>query len=168
VYTKKFDFIHMRAMMSCFKDPRSIIAKAYAALEPGGYLEMLDAVFPLQCHDDTLEGTALDTWAKACVQAAANMGRPWTNVPYYRQWMEELGFEDVKEKKFEVATSTWPKGVKQKELALWWQADLLQVLGATIRVLTKGLGYDPAEVELLLVDVRKDVNNRNVHAYMPM
>jgi hypothetical protein len=168
MYTKPFDFIHMRGMMTCFSNPRSILAKAYDALLPGGYLEMQDSVFPMHCHDSTLAGTALDTWGKACVEAAAKIGRPWTNTPYYRGWMEELGFEDVKEKIFEVPTSTWPKGAKQKELGLWWQADLLDALGATMRVLTKGLGWNTMEVERLLVDVRKDIKNRGVHAYMPM
>lgn len=158
----------MRGMMTCFSDPRSILSKAYDALAPGGFLEMQDAVFPMHCHDTTLEGTALDKWGQACVEAAAKIGRPWTNVPNYRRWMEELGFEDVHEKVFEVATSTWPKGEKQKELGLWWQADLLDALGASMRVLTKGLGWEPMEVERLLVDVRKDIKNRGVHAYMPM
>jgi hypothetical protein len=36
-----------------------------------------------------------------------------------------------------------------------------------MRVL-KGLGWETAEVERILVDVRKDIKNRGVHAYMPM
>jgi len=168
MYTKKFDFVHMRGMMTCFSNPRSILAKAYEALEPGGYLEMQDSVFPMHCHDSTLEGTALDIWGKACVEAAAKIGRPWTNTPNYKGWMEELGFEKVQEKIFEVPTSTWPKGAKQKELGLWWQADLLDALSASMRILTKGLGWEPMEVERLLVDVRRDIKNRAVHAYMPI
>jgi hypothetical protein len=118
MYSSPFDFVHMRGMMTCFWNPRSILAKAYDALLPGGYLEMQGSVFPMHCHDSTLAGTALDVWGKACVEAAATIGRPWTNAPNYRGWMEELGFEDVHEKIFEVPTSTWPKGAKQKELGV--------------------------------------------------
>ena len=82
--------------------------------------------------------------------------------------MEEIGFENVREKIFEIPTSTWPKGAKQKELGMWWQADLMQALGASMRVLTHGLGWQTAEVETLLVDVRNDIKNRGVHAFMPM
>lgn len=163
-----FDFIHMRGMMTCFSDPRSILAKAYDAITPGGYLEMQDSVFPMHCHDDTLEGTALDIWGKACVEGAAKIGRPWTNTPNYRGWMIELGFEDVKEKIFEVPINTWPKGRKQKELGLWWQADLMDALGASMAILTRAMGWTPEQVELHLVQVRKDIKNRGVHGYMPI
>lgn len=168
MFTRPFDYVHMRGTMTCFRNPRDILQKGFDALAPGGYLEMQDSIFPMHCHDDTLEGTALDIWGKACVEAGKKMGREWTNAPYYKGWMEEIGFEDVKEKKFEVATSTWPKGRKQKELGMWWQADLLDALGASMAALTRGLGWEPAEVERLLVDVRKDIRNRGVHAFMPM
>ena len=168
MFTRPFDFVHMRGMMTCFREPRDIIAKAYAALKPGGFLEMAESIFPMHCHDQTLEGTALDGWGKGCVEAGKVLGREWTNGVHYKRWMEEVGFEDVKEKIFEVPTSPWPKGRKQKELGMWWQADLLDALGGTISVFTRGLGWEPAEVERLLVDVRKDIKNRGVHAYMPM
>ncbi|KAG0651516.1 putative methyltransferase tdiE [Hyphodiscus hymeniophilus] len=168
MFTNPFDFVHMRGMMTCFRDPRDIIAKAYEALKPGGYLEMVDSVFPMHCQDDTLEGTALDIFGKACVEAGKVMGREWTNGVHYKRWMEELGFEDVKEKIFQVPTSPWPKGKKQKELGMWWQADLLDALGGSLSVFTRGLGWERAEVERLLVDVRKDIKNRGVHAYMPI
>jgi hypothetical protein len=153
--------------MTCFSNPRAIIAKAFDALAPGGYLEMQDSVFPMYCHDDTLEGTALDIWGKACVEGAAKLGRPWTNVPHYRGWMEELGFEEVKEKKSEIPINAWPKGRKQKVLGMWWQADLLDALGASMAVLVRGMGWSPEKVEKMLVDVRADINNKGVHGYMP-
>jgi hypothetical protein len=31
-----------------------------------------------------------------------------------------------------------------------------------------GLGWSAAEVEALLIDVRKDIQNRNIHAYWPV
>ena len=145
--------------MTCFVQPKDIFTKAYDALLPGGYLEMQDSIFPMCCHDDTFEGTALDIWGKACVEGAAKLGRPWTSAPNYKRWMEELGFEDVK-KRFEAATSPWPKGKKQKEVGMWWQADLLDALGASMAVLTRGLGWETAKVERLLVDVRRESRTR--------
>jgi ubiquinone/menaquinone biosynthesis C-methylase UbiE len=168
MYSTKFDFIHMRGMMTCFTDPRSVLEKAYNQCAPGGYLEMQDGVFPMHCHDDTLAGTALDTWGKACLEAGAKIGRPWNNAPKYRQWMEDIGFEDVTEKIFEVATSTWPRGRKAKELGMWFQADMLDVLGASKVLLTKVMQWAPETVDMLLVEARNDLKNRGIHAYMPM
>jgi SAM-dependent methyltransferase len=57
VFSAKFDFIHIRAVMTCFANPRFVIEQAYRTCAPGGYLEMQDGIFPLHCHDDFLEGT---------------------------------------------------------------------------------------------------------------
>jgi ubiquinone/menaquinone biosynthesis C-methylase UbiE len=168
MYSQRFDFIHMRGMMTCFPDPKSVLEKAFNHLAPGGYLEMHDGVFPFLSRDDTLEGTALDTWTKSCVEAGIKIGRPWTNAVHYKRWMEEIGFEEVKEKWFEVPTSTWPKGSKPKELGMWFQADLLEVLNSTLPLFTRVLGWTREKVEMFLVDVRKDIKNKGVHAYMPM
>jgi ubiquinone/menaquinone biosynthesis C-methylase UbiE len=168
LYSEEFDFIHMRGMMTCFSDPKSVLERAYNQCAPGGYLEMQDGIFPLHCHDDTLEGTALDVWSKACVEAGAKIGRPWNNAPNYRRWMEELGFEDVSEKIFEAPTSTWPRGKKAKELGIWFHANMMDALGASKVLLTKAMAWPPERVELLLMDVRKDLKNTRVHAYMPM
>lgn len=152
IFSTKFDFIHMRGMISCFTDHRSIIAKVF---EPGGYLEMQNGIFPLQCRGETLLNTPLDIWAKACVEAAAKMGRPWTNTPKYNGWVEELGFEeDVCENIYEIPTNTWPRGKKAKELGVWLGADLLDLVGATKAIMTRGLGWSLERAEMPLVDMR--------------
>jgi ubiquinone/menaquinone biosynthesis C-methylase UbiE len=168
VYSQRFDLIHMRGLMTCFTNPRSVLEKSFNHLVPGGYLEMQDGVFPMLCRDQTLAGTALDKWGKKCVEAGIKVGREWTNAVHYKRWMEEIGFEDVKEKVFEVATSPWPKGVRQKELGMWFQADLLDVLSSSLPLFTRVLGWTREEIELLLVDARNDVKNKGIHSYMPM
>lgn len=87
---------------------------------------------------------------------------------HYKRWIEEVGFEDVKEKVFEVPINSWPKGSKQKELGTWFQADLLDATGASMAILTRALGWTPETVEKLLIEVRLDIKNRGIHAYMPM
>ena len=62
--------------------------------------------------------------------------------------MEEIGFQEVKEKLFEVRASTWPKGSKPKELGLWFQADLLDVLTSSLPLFTKVLGWTRDKVEM--------------------
>lgn len=168
LYTKNFDYIHMRGMMTCFSDPRSVMQSAFEHCAPGGYVEMQDGMFPLKCHDDTLEGTALDEWAKACTEAGARTGRRWDNAVRYKQWMIELGFVDVKEKVFEVPTNTWPMGRKAKELGRWFQYNVLDGLSASKVLLAKAMGWPVAKVELLLMEVRNDLKNKDVHAYMQM
>jgi SAM-dependent methyltransferase len=167
-YSTKFDFVHMRGMMTCFRSPRSILQKAYDALQPGGYLEMQDGVFPLQSHDGSLDGTALDRWGKLCCEGGEKLGRAWTNTPNYARWMAEIGFEGVKERIFETPTNTWPRGREKKEWGIWFQADALEAVGASSALLTRVLGWTPEAVEGHVADVKRDLKNRAIHAYMPM
>ena len=167
-YSQKFDFIHGRLLVSCFKNPRGVLEQAFNALTPGGYLEMQDADFPMRSVDNTLIGTALWEWNMCIVEGAAAAGRPWTNVGKYKQWMEEIGFVDVKDELQYWPINTWPRDPHLKKVGLWFQHDLLEGLYSTRAILTRGLGWSNERVEVFLVDVRNAINNRHVHAYAIM
>jgi Methyltransferase domain len=165
-YSQKFDLIHGRLLMSCFKDHRRVLERAFDALAPGGYLEMQDADFPMKCVDDSILGTALWEWNMSILDGAEKAGRPWTRTKQYKGWMEEIGFVDVEEQILHWPSNTWPKDKHLKRLGLWFQHDLLEGLNSTKAVLTRGLGWSNEKVEDFLVDVRKDIRNKRVHAYV--
>jgi len=167
VFSKLFDYIHIRFVMTCFPNPKIVIEHAFKSCTPGGYLEMMDGVFPLHCHDDSLQGTVLDSWAKGCHEAGVKMGRPWNNAPNYKRWMEEVGFEDVKEKIIESPTNPWPKGKRAKELGMWFNADLQEALSASRVLYLKVLQWTPEKVDTFLQEVKSDLMKREIHAYMP-
>jgi hypothetical protein len=110
----------------------------------------------------------LDAWSKSCQEAGTKIGRPWNNVPKIGGWMEELGFEDVVEKIFEVPTNTWARGRKAKELGMWLNADVTGGLSASRPLLMKVLEWSPEKTDLVLADARNDLQNKGIHAYMPM
>jgi hypothetical protein len=64
------------------------------------------------------------------VTGAAESGRAWNNVQHYKRWLEEIGFEDVVEKRFHLPMNAWAKGRYFKQLSLYCQADLLNGLEA--------------------------------------
>ncbi|PQE23062.1 hypothetical protein CJF32_00004447 [Rutstroemia sp. NJR-2017a WRK4] len=166
-YSQKFDYIHGRAMLSCFSSPSSVIKSAYSSLRPGGYLEMQDPQMPITCIDSSLEGTALQEWGRLSCLAAEKRGRKLTNSKNYGRFMEEAGFVDIVEKHFYWPCNPWPKGKKEKLLAVWTQQNLMDGIHAmTMRNLTTGLGWSPEEVEMLLVETRKDIKNRRIHSYI--
>jgi len=168
VYSKPFDYIHIRFVMTCFPNPKIVIEQAFKSCTPGGYLEMMDGVFPLHCHDDSLEGTVLDSWAKGCYEAGVKMGRPWDNTPNYKRWMEEVGFEDVKEKIMEIPTNPWPMGRRAKELGMWFNADLQEALSASRALFIKALEWAPEKIDPFLQEVKTDLMRREIHAYAPL
>jgi hypothetical protein len=52
---------------------------------------------------------------------------------------------------------------------MWTYADLAGGLeGLSLGFFTRGLGWTKEEVEVFLVDVRKDMGDTKVHAYTPV
>ena len=155
-------------MISCFKDPSYVFEQAFKSLAPGGYFEMQDTDFPMNAVDDTLMGTDLWSWNQYIIEGSAKAGRPWTRVKEYKKWMQEIGFVDVEEKVLQWPLNTWPRDKHLKTLGLWFCHDLCEGLSSTRAVLTRGLGWSVDKAEAFLVNVRKDVRNRKVHAYVEL
>jgi len=59
-YSEPFDYIHARAIVTCFRNNRAIVQKIFENLAPGGYFELQDPCLPMRCDDGTLEGTPLN------------------------------------------------------------------------------------------------------------
>jgi hypothetical protein len=159
-------------LVTCFQSHLAVFKSAFDFLRPGGYIELQDASFPFLGADERWEGTAFERWMRLLMEGSRTMGKDWNRVPRYKEYLEELGFVDVVERKFPCPIGPWAKGEKNKTLGVWGRANLLQGLGAlSMAIMTRGLGMTPAEVELLLVDVRNDINkngDESIHVYAPM
>ncbi|KAK6205787.1 hypothetical protein LQW54_008271 [Pestalotiopsis sp. IQ-011] len=167
IYSQKFDYIHARYMCAFLTDFPKLFRSLYDNLEPGGWTEWMEMLIYFQSPDDTLEGTALQRWNTLIIEGVKNMGRNVLSCKKYKRWMQEVGFDRVTEQKFTVPANTWAKGRKNKELgALQMVNNLNGVYGLTMTVLTKGLGWASEEVEVFLADVRKDMTDKNIHAYI--
>ncbi|KAF7934344.1 hypothetical protein EAE99_002796 [Botrytis elliptica] len=166
-YSQKFDYIHGRAMVCCFSDPAGVINSAYDSLRPGGYFEMQDPQMPIVSIDSSINGTSLEEWVRVSCLAAERRGRKVTNSRHYGKWMAEAGFVDIVEKHFFWPCNPWVGGEKERLLAMWTQQNLLDgIEGMTMRNLTAGLGWTPEQVEMLLVGVRKDLQNKRINFYV--
>jgi hypothetical protein len=54
-------------------------------------------------------------------------------------------------------------------LGMWsHEATVSTLSGMTTALFGRGLGWSPEDVEVFLVDVRKDMKNPRIHAYWPM
>jgi hypothetical protein len=167
VYNQRFDYIHARAIISCFKDPPSVLAKVYENLAPGGYFELQDPVMPFGSIDGSLEGTSLGEWQTMCMAAAAKLGRPWTNTKNWGKWMREQGFEDVVETPYFWAINPWVKGQKRKVQATILQQNLTEGLAAWgLSTLSRGFGWSKEKIDELLVKAKEDLKNTNIHSYV--
>lgn len=52
---------------------------------------------------------------------------------------------------------------------IWTEQNICNGLyGLSVALFTRGLGWTAEETEVFLVNVRKDIRDRRIHAYWPM
>lgn len=112
------------------------------------------------------EGTPILKWANLLIEATDRIGRPCTVAPRFKNMMEAVGFVDVQEKVYRWPTNSWPKNKQAKELGMWAEiASLAGVEAMTLALFTRVLGWRPDETAVFAAQVRKDMQNKNIHAY---
>jgi hypothetical protein len=124
--------------------------------------------FPFQYIGDAPTESALYKWNEVLIAGAQKGGRPWTNVQHYRQYMEDVGLVDIVEKTFYWPTSSWARGRYFKDVATYFQEDLLNGLeGVSLKVMGL-MGWSVEEILVFLARVREDIKDTSMHAYLPM
>ncbi|KAK1774104.1 S-adenosyl-L-methionine-dependent methyltransferase [Copromyces sp. CBS 386.78] len=166
IFSQQFDYVHLRLMFHAFKSHKEVMMSAFEQLNPGGWMEWQDYYPHIQSVDGSIAGTALERWTRMYVEGGQRLGRDMLAPRRYKQWMEEAGFINVVEEKLVIPGNPWPKGKDQKVMGVWQMTNFLEgVHAVSMTIFTKGLGMSPEEVEVFLVDVRKDIRNLGVHFY---
>ncbi|KAK1596099.1 methyltransferase domain-containing protein [Colletotrichum navitas] len=162
-----FDFIFMRTMCGSFSSWPDVIAQAYENLEPGGYLELQDNMFPLMCDDDTMTEDFMPLkWTKYLVEAGDKIGQVANAASSYRSMLEDAGFVDVVEKKEKWPFNPWAKDEKHKALGYWTQESAMKGIEAvSMASFTRILNWSPEEARVFCAEVRNEHTKIGVHAY---
>ncbi|KAH7471693.1 hypothetical protein FOMA001_g13477 [Fusarium oxysporum f. sp. matthiolae] len=177
-YSLPFDYIHSRMMNVSVKNWQSTYARfssklfhglvnrsespdMHRNLTPGGYAELQDVDIMMQSDDNTLtQDHALWKWGFFLAKAGQEHGTPFIETNRLKHIMTEIGFVDVKETPFKWPSNHWPKDKRFKDLGEWSNLNKVNLLnGLSMALFTRCLGWTPEEVNVFLVDVRKDLNN---------
>ena len=95
-------------------------------------------------------------------------GTPIDDPTRWKGWFEERGFEEVTEIVYKMPTNPWPRDQRLKLIGAFEMENLLFGLsGMVTRLFSKALKWSPEQVQVFLVDVRKEIKNRNIHCYWP-
>ena len=165
---KRYDYIHTRMMMGAFEDFREIIQRSYDYLQPGGWMESQEAYPTVLCDDGTLdkETNAFYLYSKKLDEAAMTAGKPIRIANKMKRWFQEVGFVDVHEEVFKIPINPWPKDPQFKLIGRFWADSLMAGLqGFALALFTRYWGWSVEEVEVYLVNVRRAMQDRSVHAY---
>ncbi|CAF3557333.1 unnamed protein product [Fusarium graminearum] len=164
-FKHQFDFIFIRSMIVSFKSWPDIFSKAFENLEPGGYIEVQDNVYPLASDDGTIHNTNILTWSELMVNAANKIGRSITVASKFKSMLEDAGFIDIVEIKKKIPMNRWPKHSRYKELGTWSCYMLHSSLEGISMGLLMGLGLTVDEMHVLLAKVRGDLLSTKIHGY---
>ncbi|KAG8157081.1 hypothetical protein KVR01_013071 [Diaporthe batatas] len=165
-FDRPFDYVHARAMVTCFKDGPAILRRVWDNLAPGGYFELQDPCMPMRCDDGTMDGTALGEWNRLMDEGMLAVGKDLRGNLAWGAHMRAMGFEGVVERHGVCAFNTWPRGDKNKLLGAMCCQNLLEgVQSMSLALFTRVLGWSSEDVLAFLVDVKKDLMNRKIHSY---
>lgn len=162
------DYIHTRFTTGCWDDMyANIICNAFASLQPGGWLECQELQDMVYSDDGSLtEDMPLFVWCHDLVEASIRSKRPLVAAAQLRRWFEAAGFVDVQEKVYKLPINGWPRDPRLKKIGEMWQLNMQNGLQAfSYGFMHRVLGKSKAEIEVSLVDVRKDIVNPQIHAY---
>ncbi|KAJ4186297.1 hypothetical protein NW759_016950 [Fusarium solani] len=169
-FSQKFDFVYGRMLTRSLRNWPKFIQQSYDNLNSGGWIELTDILLELESDDNTVPANSLaKQWGKYMLEAAASFGAPLDSCKWYKQQLADAGFVDIVKTVYKWPTCAWPKDPTFKEIGLRTYENLGQgVSGLSLALFTRGLVWTPEEVEVFLVDVRKDMKNRAVHGWWPI
>ncbi|KAF5008110.1 hypothetical protein FDECE_5594 [Fusarium decemcellulare] len=163
-----FDFIHLRGLTGCLPDWNKFYEKAIKHVKPGGWIEHVELWGVAKTDDDTLKADSpLRTWVEIFTQIGDLTGKTFFWDHKAAESVRQAGFVEVSERRIKVPIGTWPKDKKLKQWGAWNRQFLLQALeGFSIRGLTEMLGWKFEDAQLYLSDMRKELNNPELHSYL--
>ncbi|KAI4282500.1 MAG: hypothetical protein L6R35_005400 [Caloplaca aegaea] len=156
-----FDLIHSRILVMGMRDWRTYFRKCYDHLKPGGCVEVHETVFPYYSADPSVpSNTPYVRWSHLILEALAKGGIDGAAAREFPKMLEEVGFEDVVEEKLPWAVGPWSQDEKQKQIGAMQGANMQNaVQGISMTVLTKNLGWTREEVDGLLEEIKKDIDD---------
>ncbi|KAF6816658.1 methyltransferase domain-containing protein [Colletotrichum sojae] len=178
------DYIHVRNMGAAIKDWKKLLAQAYRqaflphippasltylrVLKPGGWVEIQEMKWNFNCDDTSMsKDYALLKMMDLVWQGLGKFGIEKDAADSNPERVAAAGFVNQVHDVKKVPMGEWPKREDLRMIGAYCKAVLYDGLHAvTIGPLTRGLGWTAEEVDVFLVDVRKDLLDSSVHSYV--
>ncbi|KAH6881060.1 S-adenosyl-L-methionine-dependent methyltransferase [Thelonectria olida] len=169
-FSQQFDYIHTRATSGSWAAFEAQIAEqAFTALEPGGWFESQEVDCNVCCDDGTLDPNGpVAAWFNDLIAASEKLNRPAIFGATLKEVFERVGFVDVQQRIFKMPIGGWAKDTRLKEIGYMWGINLLEgMAGFSYQLFNKAFERTSAQIEVSLIDVRRDLTNPRIHCYVP-
>ncbi|KXH65002.1 methyltransferase domain-containing protein [Colletotrichum salicis] len=178
-WSRPFNYIHSRVMTGAIDDwdlyPRRCYEhQTHSNLEPGGWIELQELDVNVTSDDGTLTPHhVLSHWSRLLAAASQKLGRPYIDPRALAAahdpttGLAAVGFVDVSVTTFKWPLNEWPKSAKHKQLGrIQLENGTTGMEAFTMAAFTRAFKWTPEAVNVFLVDVRNDLRDRDIHAYM--
>ncbi len=138
-------------------------------LKPSGLLEMQEmATGEVKSDDNTVKpNQPYARWCTYMIEAAAKRGRPVNIGPHLIPYLNGAHFANMNESIFKIYLKPYPEDEFGKMIGAYTLVNVLSgIEGFTTRLFTGVLGWKPDEVTGFLEEVKKDLTDHTVHAYI--
>jgi SAM-dependent methyltransferase len=169
-FEEPFDFIHTRMLVIGLRDWKRFFHQAFAALKPGGYIELQDLTFPARCDDGTApDDSPVMVWSRHMMEACRRTGKDLTISTSFPALLNEAGFVDVRAEGHTWPINKWPKEKQLKKLGSWAHQNFMQGLqGFSMGFLCGVLQWEQKDVVELCNKVGEQAKDLNSHVYLPI
>ncbi|SCO76080.1 related to TAM domain methyltransferase [Fusarium oxysporum] len=165
-----FDFIHIRYLFGAIKDWSSLFKEAYRCCAPDGWIQSAEADVHIRSDDGTTDNLdCLKLWAKLFTEGGAALGNPFfvQEGDLQEKGIQAAGFTDIKSIEYKFPIGGWPRDPELASVGNYVRATLENDLeGYTLLLWKTILQWPEDEYQVFLMEMRKFLKNRKVHAYM--
>ncbi|EGR46687.1 uncharacterized protein TRIREDRAFT_65965 [Trichoderma reesei QM6a] len=170
-----FDYIHSRHTVMAIRDWDTLLRTALDHLKFGGWIELQEIHHTPRSaltggNGEMPPDHPVARFWKHVTDGLAALGIDLDAVADAKlsDAMRRAGFANVTERVLHVPIGTWPKNKVLKTVGLYWRTILLDGLQAiALGPLTRGLGWNREQVEMLLIEVRQAYFDNAPLMYMP-
>ena len=164
-----FDYVHARHMCPALKDWNTVLGEAYDHLKPSGWVELQELEHRMYSQDGTSDGDyPLRVFWELVAEGAAKRGTDINSSTTLARRMREAGFINVQHRILNIPMGTWPRNKYLKSIGLLLRTVVMEGLqGIGLGGIYRGLGWDPAEVEVFLAGVRRSMMDNKIHSFQP-
>ncbi|KIW76809.1 hypothetical protein Z517_09253 [Fonsecaea pedrosoi CBS 271.37] len=164
------DFIFCRLPPGGLRTPEALFQKAFRQLQPGGWLEIHGVCLPTSDDETIPPDSALHGWINHMSEALERADRdPSLELGQkYEDILRRVRFDGIARIEYKVPQNEWPKDGSLKELGRYNLESVdMGIEAFSMRPFTEFLGWTPEEVKVSEALVRRELRNREIHAYWP-
>ncbi|KAI1359623.1 tam domain protein [Xylaria arbuscula] len=144
-----------------------VAQKAYTHLEPGGWFEAQELMPTLGCDDGSMPADyAPNLLFNDLEDCARKERRPMDIAKTYKQGLINAGFVDVSEQVYKIPINGWARSKNWKTLGDLWNVNCLDAIqGVAMALLHRARGLKRHQIEIHLMETRRGLSDKSVHAY---